>query len=49
MRYLGDAVEDGERKGEGQGSGNPLLAFVILKSLGSEEQFWESKEMCWER
>lgn len=31
-------------RSEGQGSGNPLLAFVILKSLGSEEQFGSQKK-----
>ena len=44
MRDLGCSGGHGECKGEWQGSGNPLLAFVILKSLGSGEQFGSQKK-----
>ena len=44
MRDLGCSVGRGECKGEGQGSGNPLLTFVILKSIGSGEQFGSQKK-----
>lgn len=39
MGDLGCSAGHGGCKGEGQGSGNPLLAFVTLKRLVSGEQF----------
>lgn len=44
MRDLGCSVGRGERQGEGQGSGNPLLTSVILKSLGSGGQLGSQKK-----